>query len=84
MWLGYGSDVARMWLGVFSDVADKVWQKLRERGFQHPPWNFIVILKRRKKGILESPIFIVVAFSQEYSGNTLGQLPPFHPPGGSD
>ena len=39
MWLGYGSDVARMWLGcrsdVFSDVIEKVWQKLRERGFQH-------------------------------------------------
>ena len=28
MWLGCGSDV-------FSDVVEKVWQKLRERGFQH-------------------------------------------------
>ena len=46
MWLGYGSDVAQIWLGcgsecgsdvartwhVFSDVAEKVWHKLRERG----------------------------------------------------
>ena len=39
MWLGYGSGVARVWLGcgsdVFSVVAEKVWQKLRERGFRH-------------------------------------------------
>ena len=38
MWLGCDQDVARMWLGcrsdVLSDVGEKVWQKLRERGFK--------------------------------------------------
>ena len=52
MWLGCGSDVARMSLGcrsdvasdVFSDVAEKVWQKLRERGFQHPDDGYGCVL----------------------------------------
>ena len=40
-WFGCGSDVARMWVGggsdVFSDLAQTVWQKLRESGCQHLP-----------------------------------------------
>ena len=47
-----------------------------------PSWNFIVGLKHRKNSILESRIFIVVAFPRKYSDNNFGQLPPFHPPGG--
>ena len=42
-WFGCGSDVVRMWFGrgsdvvsdVFSALAQTVWQKLRESGFQH-------------------------------------------------
>ena len=53
IWLGCGSDVAQMWLGrvfgcrsdAFSDVAEKVWQKLRERGFQQygPPTSVLAV-----------------------------------------
>ena len=39
MWLGCGLNKARMWLrrssDLFSGVVQTVWQKLRERGFQH-------------------------------------------------
>ena len=39
MWFGRGLDVVRMWGGggsdVFPDLAQTVWQKLRESGFQH-------------------------------------------------
>ena len=45
--LGRGSDVARTWFGrgsdVVSDLAQTVWQKLRESGFQHACRNASVL-----------------------------------------
>ena len=49
-----------------------------------PSWNFIVGLKHRKNSILESRIFIVVAFSQEIQWQQFWTIPPPPPSRGSD
>ena len=49
-----------------------------------PPWNFIVGLQHRKNSILESRIFIVIAFFQEIQWQWFWTITPLPPSRGSD